>query len=73
MLFLIPGDPGESHLKSLVTWGFLRGVIPTGISMGLFALTISLWTRERDSRLCPWMRRCRTVLDLCRADRRCTQ
>ena len=62
MLFLVPGDPGESYLKSLITWRFLPGIVPTAISAVLFAATAALWNSHpiRQRRL----RRFRIVVGL---------
>ena len=48
-LFLIPGDPGESYLKSVFTWRFLHGVVPTFSSAMLLCAVGWLWDRENGS------------------------
>jgi hypothetical protein len=48
-LFMIPGDAGESYLKSLLTWRFLAGVLPTLSGVGLLTLVGWIWDRSNGS------------------------
>lgn len=48
-LFMIPGDAGESYLKSLLTWRFLYVVLPALSSVGLLTLVGWLWDRSDGS------------------------
>jgi hypothetical protein len=48
-LFMIPGDVGESYLKSVLTWRFLPGVLPAVSGMGLLTLVAWIWDRSSGS------------------------
>lgn len=49
MLLLVPGNPGESYLKSLYQGRFLYGVLPT-LSGGVLLATVGwLWNRSNGS------------------------
>jgi hypothetical protein len=45
-LFLVPGDPGESYIKSLFAGRFLFGVVPTLSSAVLLVIVGWLWDRS---------------------------
>ena len=49
MLFLVPGYPGESYLKSLFAGRFLYGVLPTIASTVLLVIVGWLWDRSNGS------------------------
>ena len=49
MLLVVPGDPGENYLKSVFTWRFLYGVVPTVSSAVLLVVTGWLWSRSEGS------------------------
>ena len=49
MLLLVPGDVGESYLKSLFSWRFLYGVVPTLASAVLLVVVGWLWDRSKGS------------------------
>jgi hypothetical protein len=53
MLFLVPGDIGESYVKSLFAGRFLYGVVPFLASFALIGLVGWLWDRSNGS-LNPW-------------------
>jgi len=48
-LFLVPGDPGESYIKSLFAGRFLFGVVPTLASAVLLVIVGWLWDRSNGS------------------------
>jgi hypothetical protein len=49
MLFLVPGYPGESYLKSIFAGRFLYGVVPTIASVMLLFVVGWLWDRSNGS------------------------
>lgn len=49
MLLLVPGDPGESYLKSLFAGRFLYGVLPTLASAILLVIVGWLLDRSKGS------------------------
>ncbi len=49
MLFLVPGYPGESYLKSLFAGRFLYGVVPFFASVTLLIVVGWLWDRSNGS------------------------
>jgi hypothetical protein len=48
-LLLVPGDIGESYLRSVLTWRFLPGVVPTLASAVLLVIVGWLWDRSTGS------------------------
>jgi|HubBroStandDraft_1064217.scaffolds.fasta_scaffold839307_2 hypothetical protein len=46
---MVPGDAGESYLKSLFSWRFLAGVLPTLSGVGLLTLLGWIWDRSNGS------------------------
>jgi hypothetical protein len=48
-LFMIPGNIGESYIKSIVTWRLLPGIVPFFASPVLVVVAAWLWGRSNGS------------------------
>jgi hypothetical protein len=47
MLFLVPGNPGEPYLPTLIHGRFLYGTLPFVFGVFSLAITLRVWKRNK--------------------------